>query len=88
VTASLPWISLGVFNGAGSLHSSTPIARAIAFWEMPIGLRYSSSRISPGVMFIRITIDDTGFVNGIGQVEPFPKGSITIQLGLVGAFHL
>ena len=30
-------------------RGATPMARAIAFWEIPIGLRYSSSRISPGV---------------------------------------
>jgi hypothetical protein len=34
----------------------TPMARAIAFWEMPMGRRYSSRRISPGVMgvFMRV----------------------------------
>jgi hypothetical protein len=31
-------------------RGGTPIARAIAFWEIPMGLRYSSSRISPGVI--------------------------------------
>lgn len=28
----------------------TPIARAMAFWEIPIGNGYSSRRISPGVI--------------------------------------
>ena len=31
-------------------RGATPIARAMAFWEIPIGLRYSSNRISPGVI--------------------------------------
>ena len=30
-------------------RGATPMARAMAFWEIPMGLRYSSSRISPGV---------------------------------------
>lgn len=32
----------------------TPMARAIAFGEIPIGLRYSSTRISPGVIGVFI----------------------------------
>ena len=31
-------------------RGATPIARAIAFCEIPVGLRYSSSKISPGVI--------------------------------------
>ncbi len=31
-------------------RGATPIARAIAFCEIPIGSRYSSSKISPGIM--------------------------------------
>lgn len=43
-------------------RGATPIARAMAFCEIPIGLRYSSSRISPGVMepFIVIYYNITG----------------------------
>jgi len=38
-------------------RGGTPIARAIAFCEMPMGFKYSSSRISPGEMggFMDIT---------------------------------
>ena len=38
-------------------RGATPMARAMAFWEMPMGMRYSSNRISPGVIggFIGIT---------------------------------
>ena len=31
-------------------RGATPMARAMAFCEIPIGVRYSSSRISPGMM--------------------------------------
>jgi len=31
-------------------RGGTPIARAMTFWEIPMGRRYSSSRISPDVM--------------------------------------
>ena len=51
VMERLPWtISL-------TARGATPMARAIAFWEMPMGARYSSRRISPGVIgwFMAIT---------------------------------
>lgn len=47
-------------------RGATPIARAIAFCEIPMGLRYSSNRISPGVMerFISISYNVTvWFIN-------------------------
>lgn len=31
-------------------RGDTPMALAMAFWEMPIGAKYSSSKISPGVI--------------------------------------
>src|SRR6266481_5689745 len=31
-------------------RGGTPMARAMAFWEIFMGVRYSSSKISPGVM--------------------------------------
>lgn len=30
-------------------RGGTPMARAMAFWEIPMGIRCSSRRISPGV---------------------------------------
>ena len=38
-------------------RGGTPMARAMAFWEIPMGWRYSSRRISPGVMecFMAVT---------------------------------
>jgi hypothetical protein len=43
-------------DGAGS-HAD---ARAMAFWEMLMGFKYSSGRISPGVIFISVTYSVTG----------------------------
>lgn len=43
-------------------RGATPMARAMAFWDMPMGSRYSSRRISPGVMggFMTITYSVMG----------------------------
>ena len=43
-------------------RGATPMARAIAFCEIPIGSRYSFTRISPGVigLSMRISHDVTG----------------------------
>ena len=50
VIERLPWtISL-------MARGETPIARAIAFWEIPIGFRYSSRSISPGVIGLSMPI--------------------------------
>ena len=50
VIERLPWTISLIARGA------TPMARDMAFCEIPIGLRYSSNRISPGVMGSRIAI--------------------------------
>lgn len=44
VMERLPWTISLMARGA------TPMARAMAFWEMPMGVIYSSRRISPRVI--------------------------------------
>ena len=50
VIERLAWTILLITRGA------TPMARAMASCEIPIGLRYSSSRISPGVIGLSMSI--------------------------------
>ena len=40
-------------------RGATPMARAMAFCETPMGLRYSSSRISPGVIGLSMSISSS-----------------------------
>ena len=59
-------------------RGGTPIARAMAFWEIFIGLRYSSKRISPGVTggFMVVTCSVIGVSSMVIQNRNFPWAGI------------
>ena len=67
-------------------RGATPMARAMAFCEIPIGLRYSSSKISPGVMgsFMSISYNVIGLFSMIIDYRNLFRPGIRPPDGLGG----
>ena len=60
------------------IHGETPIVSAIASGEIPMGLRYSSARISPGVIgFIMATLRSSA-----GDVSMVINDSNLVRAGI------